>query len=129
MEIALQVLITLLAGSVCVPVVFRGKMNSSAEMAFIIGGLMCVAFSILIAVKVNYFSIVACLGATSLLFSKQGRAFLIEVAMMPFEFCAYAYRTTRNLFMEEKVKKDLEAWREVREDLFQKFYAVQNARM
>lgn len=129
MEIALQVLVTMLAGSTLIPVVFRGKMNHQSEIAFIIGGLMCLAFSILIVAKVNYFTITACVGAGNLILSKQGRAFLVEIAMMPFEFVAFSFRKVHNLFMEEKIVKDWQKWRDVRENLFRTFGGVQNSRM
>jgi hypothetical protein len=128
--IILNSLATIALLAVLVPVVFRGKLNNTAEICFLIGGIWSLSIAPLIIIAEPSATIVLhCIGSASLLLSKQGRAFLAELFLLPLDLTANIFRRTKNLFLEEAVERNRQLWIDRREVLYSMLRGVPNQRM
>jgi hypothetical protein len=116
--------------AVLIPVIFRVKLNDTAEICFTIGGIWSLTMAMLILVTEPSATIVLhCIASVSLLLSKQGRAFLGELLLLPFELATSCFRKIKNLVSKEKEAKNWQLWIDRREALYSALRGVPNQRM
>lgn len=127
MLIILNILATLAIPVVAVPAIFKGRMKDSFECWWLATATLSLCLSIMVLIKPGFFTFALCGASTALVFSPQGRYFLVEVATLPLEIGNRLYHFFRNIFLEEKSLYNWRYFQNLRNELCLEYNAKRNS--
>jgi len=128
-QLFLTITSTLLSLVIFIPVIFRGRMNSNTELAFLMAGLLQAVFAFGILIIQTPPIIASAIGSFLLWCSPQGRALIVEFCVLPLELAHSTERRIRNLFLEEKKKYNYQYFRSLKDWWFSVLSATPNLQM
>ena len=126
MLIILNILATLAVAIVAIPAIFKGRMKDSFEIYWLATATLSLCLSLLVLIKPGFFTFTLCIANTALLFSPQGRYFLVELFTLPLEIANRLFHAVRNIVLEEKSIYNWEFFHKLREELCLEYNAKPN---